>query len=1103
MGANPFLSGGQTGTRPSGNPFLPKGATPTRSAAPTTAPAPAAPAHHGGGFFDEVGGALRGIGVGTANLLESEGKALANTAEHPWISRAQGEKMWKHPLAATGNDKYLAPVANAYVQGEKKIWGPVFQHGDFSGVENDPVGAGADVLTLATGGLGGIAKLGKLAEATNLIAKDSRLARLGEPVALTVPDLAKQLGQEGSDVTRKISSTSPLTKARQVGVNKTLNALNPKIPIVGSEARLARTVAKAGTAGQALALKAAPLEHAFSRLNKTEQAVWHLRMQHLDPEGYQRLLAEGAVADPAGTEALMTSKLQGAKLNALYRNPASSKRLMVALQVGHDTADLLTAAKVSGGFLDPLAAEERNYLAQRVTHGATVVGGDAAKQAQKDLAQHIAGIHSGLESDTTALEATLNHHMQEAAAAARRADEKTVGAGLRHGFAAQGSVMQGITAEDMARMEKMPLGARRAYYSKLQTSRAAFHNGQVAETLRKIAATHDLAHQRIAEAQAAALPQGIHDLAGHGVPEIIQRLDEENAHLPDNLRQPSYVPHSAETAPRRSWQTYRPGANPPMKPGSARQNEAVLLSKGMLNLHKNSLAEELRDHARIVQRTDTHEALMHVAAKLPETGLPPGFRFLKTRTGEASAPYTERAAGGVKQELAEKPSLRDRVRGGTLSEQFTTSEKDLPDEAYAKDAEGHRLIIPDHVANLLSLEARPSKSLLHSLLYNKPTTVWKHLILGLRPAYMVNIIASQHILGALQMAGGGRGVAAYFNHLLPGARLGKLTDSTIEDVMPEQAAASFSHSTGTVGARGVAAKAYQGVMPVTMKAENWLRRLMIEGWAKSSPEVVRAMRANGGDINAALRDVAKTDPHVLHEISRRVDDAQGNYRTYSPAEEKLRQVVPFYGWDRHIIQSTYRILSERPGLADAGYKIGQQGQQQNLALFGKLPPYLQGIIALGDLPHALGTIGTGTPGTTSPVFASKAIEPFSTVGDLVNLAGAAVSGQPGTGNDQLSNINPLLTSTYEALTGKSSLTGTPLKGHIPGGVVGNVAGRTILDLPQARLAEQILHWHPTGQSKTPVSSRDWLTQLLALMGAPVKKIDPAEANSLASRKPGT
>jgi hypothetical protein len=548
--------------------------------------------------------------------------------------------------------------------------------------------------------------------------------------------------------------------------------------------------------------------------------------------------------------------------------------------------------------------------------------------------------------------------------------------------------------------------------------------------------------------------------------------------------QPFYVPDTAATGklPGQSW---RPQATAPMALKSAKQNKGTLLSSGMINLHGDALGAEHARFARHVQRSDIHNALMEVAAKEPAHGVPLGYRYLKTTAGEKSAPYTVQAAAGLKDALS---GPEDK---GSLLERFTTKDANHPDIAI--DGEGHRLIVPDKVANLLAHEAAPTRGLVHTLLYNKPTTLWKHLVLGLRPAYAANIILSQHILGALQAAPGEKGLFAYINHAVPGARLGKLTDATVADVMPEQAHGSFASSAGYTANKGLnaAARAYQGVMPATLKAENWLRRLMIEGWAKSEPEVQAALKQNGGDINLALRQVAKSDPHIIDEISQRVDHAQGNYRTYSPAEQKLRQVIPFYGWDRHIVQSTYRILAERPALATAGIHVGQQGQQVTQQTLGALPSYLQGVVKLSGLPGFMGSLNGATP-----VLNTKAVGPFEADAGLLRIVESLVHGKAGASSEEASSINPLLAATIEQITGRNLVTGAPVKDKLPLGFL-NVPVRAALGVPQARLVEALIGSHPLGQSKHPVSPVDWRLQLASLLGVPVKKLDLAQAHKLA------
>ena len=250
----------------------------------------------------------------------------------------------------------------------------------------------------------------------------------------------------------------------------------------------------------------------------------------------------------------------------------------------------------------------------------------------------------------------------------------------------------------------------------------------------------------------------------------------------------------------------------------------------------------------------------------------------------------------------------------------------------------------------------------------------------------------------------------------------RVTDETMRDVFPEQKLGTFGHtagfgpvSGGSRIARG-AGHAYQGVMPATIRYENLLRRAMVEGWAKEHPEVQAAMAVHGGDINIALRDVARTNPLVINDISRRVDDALGNYRSYNRVERNIKQIIPFYGWDRHVIRSMGRLARDRPQILAGLQKVGQVGDTQNENQFGgPLPSFLKGSIGLPGLPSWAGPLNGRIP-----MLETSSVNPFSTAADIAGLAGSRGS------SEVAKSINPLVQGFLEQFTGTSLLTGAPL-----------------------------------------------------------------------------
>ena len=528
--------------------------------------------------------------------------------------------------------------------------------------------------------------------------------------------------------------------------------------------------------------------------------------------------------------------------------------------------------------------------------------------------------------------------------------------------------------------------------------------------------------------------------------------------------------------------------NAPAKVSAMKGFAGTLQEQGLLDLEKNPL-QGIPTLVKYAQRSlIRRQVLDHIAVDVPQaewkSKMAEGFVPIKAKLGEKPMKYTE----------------------ALLNDEEWLGTKGLEGEkAYVDPKSKTVKMIPKNIADLLQGTARVPDSHLTKFLYGQPTQIWKKLVLGLRPAYAVNIITSQHILGALQ-ASGRHGIQSYFNHLAPGARLGKLTDGVVEHVWPEQAMASFTAHSGDRLAgmehlkqsRITASRVSSGVMPAVMKTENWLRRLMLEGWTKDilyrDPRFQEIMKHFDGNFNQALM-FAKASGQFdkqLEEVSRRVDHSQGNYRDYSPAEQKLRQIIPFYGWDRHIVQSTYRLLGERPQLAAAGTVVGRYGSNINQKQFGALPPYLQGIVHLSHLPSWMGS----TTGLT-PSILPRALEPFNEDVNLMHAAQAVLPGkQAGTESEALSTMNPLLQGVYEQITGRNPVTGGTVHDKAPFGM-GNVLARTLLNTPQARLIEGSTGKYPWGigaPSKHPTYKADMESQLAAFLGFPVKKLNKYRAH---------
>lgn len=1113
--------------------------------APPTAAAPKnpLPSDSSGvsGFVKHLGSdaeqALTGIGPGVAKLATAQAKDVeaAFTGKHP-------------PHGSYVYTDVVKPVGQSYAQ----TYGPL-AHGDVGGflhqLEQHPLGPILDALTVATLGAGGVAKVGNALAKAGAISDEARLANLGRAVDLTAPDYAKAAGQAGEDVTIKQSAGNPLIQGRQRLVNAGLNKLPAHTPAVGSDARVLKAISKGpAREGARVKLLAQPFEQAFAKLTPSEQAAFHLTARAVTPAEYKAFLLEGP-----SPSAAMLKLLDNPKVGAVAASP--SPRLADALAKGRALSDHLTALKVAAGHLDELTAAEHPYMLQRLMSGAKVVPADEAAAspalvratAERD---RLAAAHNALldrEAVWVQSPKDLRGPMTSEQAQARLAELDRQHAALVQKIVPEvspyGPQLPGTAARAEQRYRNVKAGQtgikpttvrqeeadladaklrdvvaanpdhpaaqrygallaeRDALQAQLNQAGEASLEGGTAPTFPKFqgeqpnvpAASNpyrdaivrlghrlEAAQTKLARLEAnprvrAASASGV--VGGKPVEQIAHELQAAGR------EQPFYVHDTAvmRKGLGRLFHGKPSGLAEPGLGGSAKQNLGVLSRRGMLAFNQDPISSELYRFASNTEAGLLHDELTKHAAVLPHgEPLPHGYDYLKLNRGEAAAPYTEQVGAAFEHGL----------NPGTADAFLTRNEAD---PLIATDAQGQRLIVPSGVRKTLQSRSVTYHGAAQRLLYGHPTSIWKHLVLGLRPAFFGNITVGNSILGMLQMAPGGHGLAGWLNQVVPGAErvLGpKLTAETVAEVLPEQSGriGTFGGSMGFTPNKGLSLvhQAYQGVMPMTIAYENVLRRAMIEGWAKASPEVRAAMRTNGGDVNLALADVAKTHPQVLNNISRRVDDALGNYRTYNRFEQTIRQLIPFYGWDRHIVRSVARLALEHPARLDALLQVGAQGHAYQQQTLGDLPPYMQGDVKLPGLPGFMGPLNGRTP-----LLSTHSLNPFNTAADLLHLPQAITGVAGGAGSEELSSgLNPLLQALIEQRTGRSLLSGAPIKG--------NALANTFENIPQVALV-QSLRGKRTPTKRTSLYQSDFPTMLAAFLGAPVKKTNLGTAHLYADQ----
>ena len=166
--------------------------------------------------------------------------------------------------------------------------------------------------------------------------------------------------------------------------------------------------------------------------------------------------------------------------------------------------------------------------------------------------------------------------------------------------------------------------------------------------------------------------------------------------------------------------------------GASKQDLGILATQGRLALTENPLLREWTKLRGATEAQGIHDALVHHAAELPNgEPLPHGYEYLKINRGAASAPYTDRIGGEFEHALDPK----------FVQDTFT---RDGADPFIRESENGTaRLVVPSTVKKVL--EGRQVSQ--PGMLYQTPSSVWKHLAIGLRPASFVNISAGNSVLG--------------------------------------------------------------------------------------------------------------------------------------------------------------------------------------------------------------------------------------------------------------------------------------------------------------------------------------------------------------------
>lgn len=1062
-------------------------------------------------------------GGGVLSHLGVAGNLLGDIADAIHGIPTGLETLVTHPVRA------VKGIGKSYEQ----TYGSLF-HGDIKTflhtLEQHPLGPLLDLATVVTLGAGGAARAGSLLSKAGAISDTSRLARLGDRATLGLRSPAELAGETGAPTIEKLTSHNPVIRARQQAIHGALNRLDYQTPVVGELARYSRALRRdPSVRAQTLKQEAGAYVEAFSKLSKHERTALGVLSrvplpEHLD--AWKQMLAEEA---RRGNEdaAKTLAQISDPKVAELYATP-SSKMLAAhaeAGKLGSRAADELQRL----GVLTKEEAQFARYRHSRIAGGATVYDAAGARSAVRRIDTQITALRrAGVTISKTAgrLRDTGTPELRTARQAAYKTGSqsarKTATEGRASGALERVDRLHADLAKTNDQLLRLSSGAMLSSQELLDhglkkgTDLPVFRArvvGRLYDRGTRLAGELDRALQAAAEkaqindrlptqAQlhadrgdaAAAVAQARTDLASRLVagraeleriaglqakladeragirPGIIggPTVDELKAQLDAAGRpQPIYMPDvPASPRPR----TGDRGAGAFSYGAPVHRGEGLLFAAGKLALQPDVLGPQFLRTVIFSHYRDLHDLLLNSAVKVPKGGkLPPGWVFVKRPAGLSDVPSLR--------ELIPNP---DEIPAGFAHRGLSTA-----DTGEALIDHGARYAVPAKLARTLESEFHRSNNAVR-LLLERPTTVWRALVLNLRVGWLTNNVVGNHLLYALRYAGPS-GLRGYLDAIattkgadavrglldLPETKKA-LTPADIKELLPEQASGTFIGSQAPAGATGrIARKANLGLAKFDKASESTLRRGAVNAELRRSPAVrarMNAMPAETRSFRLAARDALKNDPHLARDVSDKVNAALGDFLSLSPFEQRyLRSIFPFYAWYKAIAKIAGKLPLDSPGRTDIVSKLSAAGLANSNGELGPLPSYLRGAIPLGG----------------DQLLKAQGLNPLETINQLA--AAIAVPLTPGARTNALAGImNPFVQAAGAGVFGNSSTK------H---GLLADLLQGIVTDLPQVGLARDAI----AGPKPSKLYQPSTLDDLLAYLGVPTKTLNRGQAATLASQ----
>lgn len=572
--------------------------------------------------------------------------------------------------------------------------------------------------------------------------------------------------------------------------------------------------------------------------------------------------------------------------------------------------------------------------------------------------------------------------------------------------------------------------------------------------------------------------------SAHSVPSLQQELAHQNALLKDMHDKGYHIVMPAKTKLKEptTRQLMERNAAPVVE---VQKNVARLEKK----LKQATTAKQLHDRAT--------EMLGHITAQRLDAEQR-SFRDHFQHVGASEESFNHYA-----QHLGRKATV------GIIG---TVTKKKAAD-AVAKAAvgkDGLVRLVPKHDPSMLGQEMQRSSHFV-KWMYKKPTAVWKMIQVGWTPRTVVNnsvgnlaiymmrehpVTGAWGLWNAMKIAHGAEKAGHAVMQATPFKRqhwMFRHFSTELNNVFGHEL---LDQSTG----RTAAVRALKGgFYPLVHKmADEPIRMAAISSYLKRAPEMKTFMSEHPTlTFDQAASRVLKRNPALVQRAAEHARSIAGDYQSLSSKEQTLRNIAPFYMWDRHIMRSTKNLVADNPSRAVALQQESYMGKQQTQHALGDLPEFLQGALPLSML-------GIGPKaGDRAAILETQSLNPFSTIGELGQLAQAVTVGHNvDPGNALLSQVNPILTGIGSFALQKNLETGAPVPQH--GGVITSIGTQLGANLPEYKVVKGMLT-QPTTVTKSGKPKEfavDRQSAISSFLGVPIRNLSKTAAQAAANKEKG-